>query len=65
MQQVKGRGRPKMNKTYRQNMVRFSYMEDAIQNIMDLVENEERDKIKDILNNLVAHEKKKVALKSR
>lgn len=46
-------------------MVRFSYMEDAIQNIMDLVENEERDKIKDILNNLVAHEKEKVALKSR
>ncbi|BCC09608.1 hypothetical protein BCJMU51_p61 (plasmid) [Bacillus cereus] len=63
MQKAK-RGRPRMNKTYRQNVVRFSYMEDTIKNIMDLVDSEERDKINALLSNLVDHEKQKVAMKS-
>ncbi|HFJ9344443.1 hypothetical protein PDK03_29450 [Bacillus cereus group sp. TH204-1LC] len=58
------RGRPKMNKTYRQNIIRFSYMEDTIKNIVELVDKNEHDKIKVLLSDLVDREKQKVASKT-
>lgn len=62
---MKKTGRPATTKPYRKNLVRFSYMEDAILEIMNSVnDTKSQKKINRILEDLRDHEIQKIASKN-
>lgn len=62
---MKKTGRPVTTKPYRKNLVRFSYMEDAILEILGAVnDSKSQRKINKILDDLRDHEIQKVASKN-